>query len=54
MRVILASASPRRKELLERLFDDFEIIPAQGEEIVTTNEPEKVVKELSFQKARGT
>ena len=52
MRVILASASPRRKELLERLFDDFEIIPAQGEEIVTTNDPEKVVKELSFQKAR--
>lgn len=28
MKVILASASPRRKELLGQLIEDFEIIPA--------------------------
>lgn len=33
MRVILASASPRRKELLSRIISDFDIIPAKGEEI---------------------
>ena len=32
MRVILASASPRRRELLSRIVKDFEIIPAKGEE----------------------
>ncbi len=32
MRVILASASPRRRELLSRIIKDFEIIPAKGEE----------------------
>ena len=52
MRVILASASPRRHELLGRLFEDFEIIPAEGEEIKTTDDPVKLVQELSFQKAR--
>lgn len=32
MRVILASASPRRRELLSRIIKNFEIIPAKGEE----------------------
>lgn len=32
MKVILASASPRRKELLKRLYSDFEIIPADVDE----------------------
>ena len=31
-RLILASASPRRKELLERFALSFEVIPARGEE----------------------
>lgn len=31
-RVILASASPRRKELLSYITDDFEVVPAVGEE----------------------
>lgn len=34
MRIILASQSPRRKQLLERMGVKFEVIPAQGEEIV--------------------
>lgn len=32
MNVILASASPRRKELLKRIFDEFQIIPADIDE----------------------
>ena len=31
-RVVLASKSPRRRELLHLLTDDFEIIPAEGED----------------------
>lgn len=38
MRVILASASPRRKELLKKIFDVFEIIPSEVEETY----PEKI------------
>ena len=32
--IILASASPRRKELLKLIFEEFEIIPADIEETV--------------------
>lgn len=51
-KLILASASPRRKELLEQIGAVFEIIPAKGEEIITKEVPEEVVKELALQKAR--
>lgn len=51
MRVILASASPRRKELLERIGVKFDIIPATGEEVITKKIPEEVVMELAKQKA---
>jgi len=53
MQIVLASLSPRRKELMEMLgFDDMLIIPARGEE----NAPEglgpgELVKLLSRQKA---
>lgn len=49
--IILASASPRRKELLEQIGLEFEIVPAKGDEIITKTEPEEVVMELSRQKA---
>ena len=49
--IILASASPRRKELLEQIGLEFEICPAKGEEIITSTVPEEVVQELSRQKA---
>lgn len=52
MRVILASASPRRRELLGQLGIEFEVCPAKGEEAVTKSIPEEVVKELACQKAR--
>lgn len=50
--IILASASPRRRELLEQIGLSFEICPAKGEEIITGNAPEEVVKELSRGKAK--
>ena len=50
--IILASASPRRKELLEQIGLEFEIVPAKGEEIITETKPDAVVMELSRQKAR--
>ena len=50
-RIILASASPRRKELLEQIGLEFEIFPAKGEEVITKKEPQDVVMELSKQKA---
>lgn len=49
--IILASASPRRKELLEQIGLEFEICPAKGEEVITSTIPEEVVQELSRQKA---
>lgn len=49
--IILASASPRRKELLEQIGLEFEICPAKGEEVVTKEKPEEVVVELAAQKA---
>ena len=52
MALILASASPRRKEILDQMGLTFEVIPSCGEEIITCTDPEEVVKELSLQKAR--
>ena len=49
--VILASGSPRRKELLELIGVDFKIITSNKEEIITSSNPEEVVKELSKMKA---
>lgn len=51
MRFILASMSPRRKELLSQIGIEFEVIPAQGEEILTTTVPKDAVMELASQKA---
>lgn len=53
MKVVLASGSPRRKELLEMLGLEFEICPAKGEERVEPElSPEEIVKSLSRAKAR--
>lgn len=49
--IILASASPRRKELLTQMGLDFKICPASKEEIITAAAPSEAVKELSLQKA---
>ena len=49
--IILASASPRSKELLEQIGISFEICPAKGEERITKSVPHEVVEELASQKA---
>ena len=53
MAVILASQSPRRRELLERMgIGPFQIRPAQGEEILDPQlSPAELVETLSRQKA---
>ena len=50
-RLILASASPRRRELLARIGLSFEILPARGEENPHSAIPEEMVRELSAGKA---
>ena len=50
-KIILASGSPRRKELLTQVGLEFEVISAHGEEVITKTKPEEVVCELSRQKA---
>lgn len=54
MSIILASGSPRRRELLEMLgVKDLKIIPAQGEENAPAGlSPEELVMCLASQKAR--
>lgn len=53
-KIVLASASPRRRELLSQVGIIFEVKPASGEERITGTEPSKVVEELSCQKAMFT
>ena len=52
MRIILASGSPRRKEILHNAGYEFEIIKSEKEEIITKTIPADVVKELSIVKAK--
>lgn len=51
-RIILASTSPRRHELLRGLGIDFEIVPSDAEEVHEPHEsPEEYVRRLSLAKA---
>ncbi len=49
--IILASASPRRKEILEQIGLSFDVVPSTSEEIITKSIPRDVVEELAEQKA---
>lgn len=51
-KIILASASPRREELMRQIGLDFSIQVAKGEEITTKTKPDEIVQELSYQKAK--
>lgn len=51
-RWILASASPRRKELLHQMGLEFDIIPATEEEKSRETIPERYVTELARHKAQ--
>ena len=53
-RLILASASPRRRELLEQIGLNFEVIPSTCEEMITKENPGEVVEELSRQIVIGS
>lgn len=53
LQIILASQSPRRKELLQYIAEDFEIVTADIDETVLPNEsPEMYVQRLSLSKAQ--
>ncbi len=51
MKIYLASASPRRKELLKQVGLSFKTMPSLVEEKITKTQPGEVVEELSYQKA---
>lgn len=53
MKIILASASPRRRELLSQIGLEFEVRVSDVEEKVSAVLPEQVVEELSAQKAEA-
>lgn len=50
--VVLASASPRRKELLAQIGIKFRTCTSKKEEEILRNKPEDIVKDLSYTKAR--
>ena len=52
-RIILASESPRRKEIMERMGIPFETAPANVEEVVEETEPEAMVKALARKKVNA-
>ncbi len=53
MKIILASKSPRRKELIKYLGMPFEIITAEADEAVEDISPAEAVLEISKRKARA-
>lgn len=53
MKIILASASPRRQELLKKVCKNFDVIVSGAEEIVDDNlEPERKAEEITYLKAK--
>ena len=52
-RIILASASPRRREILKSAGVHFEVITSDTEEATMETDPSAVVEELSYRKAMG-
>lgn len=53
MKIILASASPRRRELLAQIGLEFEVMVSQVEEKATQTDAALLVEELSAQKAEA-
>lgn len=51
MRIILASNSPRRKELLSQMGLDYDIIPSGFEEKATNMEASELVRHFAYMKA---
>ena len=53
MRVVLASKSPRRREILSMLGINFEVIAADTDESSTIKDPATLVEELALRKGRA-
>jgi len=53
MRLILASQSPRRRELLRRIWAEFEVIPSDVEETLEPGPIAEAVAGLALRKARA-
>ena len=53
MKIILASKSPRRREILENLGLEFDIIVADADETSDIREPERLVETLAARKGRA-
>ena len=53
MRVILASKSPRRQELLKEIFPSFDIFPQDVDENIKEEDPKKLVEKLALKKLNG-
>lgn len=53
MRIVLASASPRRRELLEQLGIEFEVCVSDVDENISETVPPRMVEELSARKAEA-
>ena len=51
MKLILASGSPRRRELMSLVYPEFTVAVARGEEITTEKQPHKAVMQLALHKA---
>lgn len=53
-RIVLASSSPRRKEILEKYIDNFEIVTSEVKEIIMPDDdPIQLTMALAFQKAES-
>ena len=53
MKIILASKSPRRKEILENLGIEFEIVTADTDESSDVTDPESLVQILAIRKGKA-
>lgn len=53
MKLILASASPRRRSLLKQLRIPFHVIPSHVSEASSIRQPARLVRELAYRKANA-
>lgn len=50
--IVLASGSPRRRELLTQIGMEFTVIPSKKKEVMRFTRPDQIVEDLSLQKAQ--
>ncbi len=52
MKIVLASGSPRRRELLDQIGAEYEVRPSKADETINGTVPAEIVKELALRKGR--